>query len=97
METYNQTGLPPIKPYGYGTDIGQVKGAHDEIDVYVNDEFIGKKMLLTQTEDAGDIVDFLKLQGVEDVTTELNGDHYVIKSNDPERLKQVLGVYLQNR
>ncbi|WP_404331651.1 hypothetical protein [Mesobacillus maritimus] len=97
METYNQNGLPPIRPYGYGSDTGQVKSAHDEIDVYVNDEFIGKKMLLTQTEDANDIGDFLKLQGVENVTTEINGDHYVIKSDNPERLKQVLEVYLQNR
>jgi len=97
METYNQNGLPPIKPYGYGTDMGQAKSAHDEIDVYVNDEFVGKKIFVTQNEDADDIVDFLKLQGVEGVTTELNGDHYVISSNNPERLKQVLEVYLQNR
>jgi len=53
--------------------------------------------LVTQTEDVHDIGDFLKLQGVEEVTTELDGDHYIIKSDNPERLKQVLETYLQNR
>ena len=97
METYNQNGLPPLKLYGFGTDMGQANNAHDSYDVYVNDEFVGKKMLVTQTEDVHDIGDFLKLQGVEEVTTELDGDHYIIKSDNPERLKQVLETYLQNR
>ncbi len=97
METYNQNGLPPLKPYGYGTDMAQAKNAHDSYDVYVNDEYIGKKVLVTQNEEIHDIGDFLKLQEAEVVSTELDGDHYIIKSDNPERLKQVLETYLQNR
>lgn len=95
METYNQTAFPPIKPFDSETT--SVKNAHDTYDVYVNEEYIGKKILLTQTEDIEDIRDYLKVQGVENVATNLEGDHYVIETSEADRVKKIIEVYLQNR
>ncbi|KHF37853.1 hypothetical protein LQ50_24960 [Halalkalibacter okhensis] len=76
---------------------GEIKGEHDAYDIFVNEEFVGKKLLLTQSENVDDVVHFLKQQGVQQVFGQLDGDHYVIHSEESERVKQILDTYLQNR
>ncbi|UOE92039.1 MULTISPECIES: hypothetical protein [Bacillaceae] len=81
-----------------GTDI--VKEAHEAYDIYVNGDFVGKKVLLTQTENIDDTLDFLKKQGISDVTAHLKGDHYIIETKDENELnhlKDALSTYLHNR
>lgn len=95
MEPYNQTALPPLGLFN--DDAFELKSEHDAYDVYVNEEYIGKKILMTQSEGIEDVGDFLKRQGIEDVSTNLTGDHYVIKTNEAERAKKVINAYLENR
>ncbi len=95
MEPYNQNAFPPLGIYD--SDVLDLKNAHDAYDIYVNDEFIGKKLVLTQSEEVGDVVDFLKVQGVQNVSTNLDGDHYVIKTEDAQRVKDIIAAYLKNR
>lgn len=88
----------PFFPFFETTAEGDsLKNAHDAYDVYVNDEYIGKKVLLTQAEEIDDVLDFLKVQGVKDVSGRLDGDHYMIKSEDSEQVKNMIETYLQNR
>jgi len=96
METYNQTAFPPL-PNARGGSQYEVKNSSDSYDIYVNNEYVGKKVMVTQTEDLTDIMDFLKTQGVEDVNGKLDGDHYQITANDPEQVKDIMKVYLENR
>jgi ribonucleotide monophosphatase NagD (HAD superfamily) len=74
-----------------------VKNAHDTYDVYVNEEYVGKKVLVTESEEVEDVVGFLKRHGVQHISAELEGDHYVIRSKDAEHVKHILEAYLQNR
>ncbi|MEQ6391176.1 hypothetical protein RZN22_17975 [Bacillaceae bacterium S4-13-58] len=78
-------------------DDNRTKNAHDRYDVYVNKSHVGQKVLLTQTEDVTDIKDYLDAKGFNGVEGYLDGDHYVIQTNDPaeaERIKDILSVYL---
>ncbi|OIJ13859.1 hypothetical protein BKP35_08770 [Anaerobacillus arseniciselenatis] len=95
METYNQTAFPPLGLYN--SDALNLKNPHDTYDVYVNEEHIGKKILLTQADEIEDVGDFLKAQGIENVSTNLNGDHYVIKTDEAQRVKNIIDAYLKNR
>ncbi|GAE34309.1 hypothetical protein [Halalkalibacter akibai] len=92
------TGGAGIFTFGiFDGDHEQVKEAHDAYDLYVNGEYVGKKVLLTQTEKVNDVIDFLKVQGVQDVSAELTGDHYLIQTNDSGHVKDILNTYLNNR
>lgn len=94
METYNQT----VFPRGLlGDDPQVLKNAHDSYDIFVNDKHIGKKVLMTQEDQIDHVVDFIHAQGVQDVSTNLVGDHYVIKTEDSERVTKIIEAYLQNR
>ncbi|RXJ02570.1 hypothetical protein DS745_06250 [Anaerobacillus alkaliphilus] len=95
METYNQNAFPPLGIYNH--DSLELKNAHEAYDIYVNDEYIGKKLVLTQSEEIDDVVDFLKVQGVENVSTTLDGDHYVIKTENEQHVKDIIEAYLKNR
>ncbi|MFC0470078.1 hypothetical protein ACFFHM_05965 [Halalkalibacter kiskunsagensis] len=81
----------------FHTDSESVKDAHDAYDVYVNEEYVGKKILITESEEVEDVVDFLKKQGVQNISADLNGDHYVIRTKDEDHVKHILDTYLQNR
>ena len=71
---------------------------HDRYEVYVNGDFIGYKTLLTQNEDLEDIPSFLHEQGFQQFQGHEDGDHYEIQTDaSPDKLKQALHVYLQNR
>ncbi|WP_078554146.1 hypothetical protein [Bacillus alkalicellulosilyticus] len=94
METYNQNAFPP----GFlGDDPLSLKNGNESYDIFVNEHYIGKKLVMTQNGSVNDIVDFIKKQGVNDISTELTGDHYNIKTNEEQRVQQIIDVYLQNR
>ncbi|MBP3950392.1 hypothetical protein [Bacillus suaedae] len=85
---------------GLTADEGEdMKSEHDTYDVYVENEFVGKKVLLTENDDINDVLDFVSSQGITDVKAHLNGDHYLIEANneDIERTKKVISTYLENR
>jgi hypothetical protein len=73
-----------------------VKNAHESYDVYVNRDFVGKKTLIAESERIDDVIDFLKVQGVQDISAQLTGDHYVIQTGDSEHVKKILETYLEN-
>jgi hypothetical protein len=76
------------------------KLAHDRYDVYVNDDFVGQKPLLNQSEDITDVSDFLKSQGFNSFQALVDGDHYKIEptdSNTERKMKEALSIYLQTR
>lgn len=94
MQTYNQNAFPPgiveEEPL-------ELKKAQDVYNIYVNGEYIGQKFLMTEAEKLDDLLDFLQKEGIEHVSAQLDGDHYIINTNESERVKQILQVYLQNR
>ncbi|NLM34405.1 MAG: hypothetical protein GX206_03115 [Clostridiales bacterium] len=75
------------------------KIAHDKYEVYVNDDFVGHKTLIAQTEKVEDIDDYLKSQGFRNFRSELEGNIYNINcvEEDSSRMKEVLSVYLKIR
>lgn len=74
------------------------KISHDRYDVYVNQDYIGQKTLLSAQESVQDIDDFLKNEGFGNVQSYLDGDHYYIRAVENEHaVANVLKVYLQNR
>ncbi|MDQ0226683.1 hypothetical protein [Metabacillus niabensis] len=76
----------------------QAKVSHDRYDVYVNDDFVGQKYLLTAQESVHDIDEFLMNEGQKDFHSYLDGDHYYIRTQTNEQsISNVLKVYLQNR
>ncbi|GAE24548.1 hypothetical protein JCM9140_485 [Halalkalibacter wakoensis JCM 9140] len=89
--------FPLLGFFDTNDDTTNIKEAHDSYDIYVNEEFIGKKVLLTQNEHVDDVVDFLKKQGVQNISGKLSGDHYSISSEESEHVKQILETYLNNR
>lgn len=79
---------------------GSLKMPHDTYEVYVNQDFVGQKILLAQNEDIYVVEDFLKERGFQQFTTELNGVQFVVHTKDPfqeKKMKENLDVYLQIR
>ncbi|WP_226669136.1 hypothetical protein [Metabacillus litoralis] len=83
---------------GLYNDASGSKIAQDRYDVYVNEDFIGQKFLLTAQESVQDIDDFLKNEGINQFESFVDGDHYYIKAGENKhKVEDVLKVYLQNR
>ncbi|GAE30613.1 hypothetical protein [Halalkalibacter hemicellulosilyticus] len=76
-----------------------IKNSHDTYDVYLEEDYIGKKELLTENDTIEDVLKFIESQGISDVEAHLKGDHYIIEAHtkDLERVKAVIETYLQNR
>ena len=75
-----------------------VKLNEDTYEVYVNDNFVGHKTLKSAGEKLSDVDDFLQIQGIHNFSSSLEGDHYIIKTNeDTENLRDALSVYFNNR
>jgi hypothetical protein len=88
----------------FGTDrfhmgmLNHSTNSSDRYDVYVNQDFIGQKLLLTAQESVHDIDDFLKSEGYRNFQSYADGDHYYIRAVENEQdVANVLKVYLQNR
>jgi hypothetical protein len=93
----NIVNTPPFL-MGLSTAEENIKNAHDSYDVYVNEDFVGKKVLAAQTEEIDDVMNFLEKQGFTNLHSRLDGDHYIIEANeDNERLKETLSTYLKIR
>ncbi|WP_417898583.1 hypothetical protein ABN702_21210 [Bacillus haimaensis] len=74
------------------------KLSHDRYEVYVNGDFVGQKTLLSTREDVTSVNEFLHTQGHNDFLTNLDGDHYHIRTTKKEReLKHALQLYLNSR
>jgi hypothetical protein len=83
---------------GLFNDQSNTQLSHDRYDVYVNQDYIGQKYLLTAQESVQDIDDFLRNEGHSNFQSYLDGDHYYIKAvNNEHDVANVLKVYLQNR
>ncbi|WP_456277386.1 hypothetical protein [Bacillus sp. AK128] len=83
-----------------GMENTDMKLNHDRYDVYVNGEFVGNKVLLTQSEDITDVNDFLKTQGFKGFEGRLDGDHYELHVADEQssnEMREALQIYLQIR
>lgn len=75
------------------------KIAHDMYNVYINRDYVGKKVLVAQGEKVEDINSFLKVQGFDGFKSELKGNSYSINCNPNEsgHMKEALQVYLKIR
>ncbi|MBD1379727.1 hypothetical protein [Metabacillus arenae] len=71
---------------------------HDRYEVYVNDNYVGLKKLLSVSEKITDLEDFLHSEGFKRFDTHLEGDHYMIHTSEGMNgLTDALKVYLQTR
>jgi hypothetical protein len=93
----NGNNMNPFIVTDFDTSAG-VKLNEDTYEVFVNVSFVGRKTLKNQGEDLSDIDDFLGNQGLNDFTTSVDGDHYMIKVRDQEEnFSNALSVYFNNR
>ncbi|MFD1678132.1 hypothetical protein [Alicyclobacillus fodiniaquatilis] len=99
LSPYNGTIIPFITPYQLELEQNS-KLAHDQYEVYVNDDFVGHKVLLTQSEEIDDVSAYLHRCDFDDFKTNLDGDHYNIFVEDTEladQIKAQLNAYLSIR
>lgn len=92
----NTVGIPFLTN---GSDEA-TKMAHDAYQVYVNNEFVGSKILLAANEEVQDIDNFLKQRGFFDFGSSLDGNRYILQTDDAFQEKKMvenLQVYLQIR
>ncbi|MFX3623403.1 MAG: hypothetical protein ACE3JP_04990 [Ectobacillus sp.] len=75
------------------------KLAHDTYDVYVNEQYIGKKIMANEAEHVADIDDFLRGRGFTRFTSKTIGDHYNICVDESEQQEVASHVesFLNNR
>jgi hypothetical protein len=75
------------------------KLAHDSYQVYVNNHYVGNKVLIAQNEKIEDVEKYLKNTGFENFSTKIEGNQYKINSQgtESEDLRDTLSVYLHNR
>jgi hypothetical protein len=91
-------GLPFLFRNGGVSDNGS-KEAHDSYNVYVNKDFVGNKVLVSQVEKIDDVSKYLLNQGFYDFKAKLEGNQYMISSegSGTNDMKHTLEVYLNNR
>lgn len=92
-------GIPFPPMIGVDVD-NNVKLAQERYEVYVNGDFVGHKVLLTQVDSPKDVVSFLKSRGFDDFRCEVEGDHCNIEVPDDsvaDTIKDHLSVYLKTR
>jgi hypothetical protein len=79
---------------------GAQKMPHDSYEVFVNEHFVGRKIVLAQNEDVFDVEDFLNDRGFHKFTTKLDGDRFFIQTDNTfqeQKMRENLEVYLQIR
>lgn len=64
-----------------GSEVNLPEAQH-QVDVYLNNEFVGHKTLLNQVELPDDIGDYLSRCTNGSFTTDVEGDHYKIYADD---------------
>lgn len=73
---------------------------NDSYDVYVNDDFVGRKVLYSESEDISNISDYLSSNGYGDFTYTEDGNKFIIEDFDEEeadKMKNQLETYLNIR
>lgn len=74
------------------------KISNDSYEVFVNDDKVGNKILLTQTDDAKDLNQYLEENGFNHFKVNVLGDSIVIETNErPHKMKEILSSYLDIR
>lgn len=79
---------------------GHTKLSHDQYEVFVNDDFVGHKTLIGQTEKMDDVSSYLHRCDFNGFEANLEGDHYNISVEDEDLAEQIKGqleVYLKVR
>ena len=75
-----------------------LKISSESYEVFVNNDKVGNKILLTQTDNPEDLNDFLKNNGFKDYKLNMSGNRIVIESNErPQQMKEILSTYLSTR
>lgn len=75
------------------------KIVHDSYKVFVNNDYVGDKVLVAQNEKIEDVEKYLRNTGFDNFSTKLTGNNYSISSEGTETadMKTTLSVYLHNR
>ncbi|MDF2590960.1 MAG: hypothetical protein K0S75_426 [Clostridia bacterium] len=96
---FNSNGAYPILLNTDTLENNNVKLAHDSYDVYVNSDYVGRKELITQTENPKDVEGYLIGQGFHNFNTSVDGGSIIIRSDaeEAESIKRNLNVYLKIR
>lgn len=78
--------------------INDVKMSSDVYEVFVNNDKVGDKVLLTQAEKPEDINDLLKEYGFNNFQMNTVGNSIMIETNErPQKMKEILSTYLSIR
>lgn len=95
---YNSNRAFPIL-YNTKPEDENIKISHDSFNVYVNEEYIGKKTLLAQNEKPSDVEGYLKHRGFHNFNSSISGDHILINSafEEADGIKKNLEIYLTLR
>ncbi|MBO9129103.1 hypothetical protein [Bacillus sp. 165] len=76
------------------------KQSYEAYDVFVDQEYVGQKMMANEYEHIADIEDFLRGRGFVNFSTAMEGDHYEIHVHDDgerQAIKDNLNMYFHNR
>lgn len=75
------------------------KISHDTYKVFVNNDYVGEKVLFAQNEKIEDLEKYLKNKGFENFSTKLIGNQYVINPSEDELydMKNTLNIYLRTK
>lgn len=96
---YNQND--PFSSYPFISDINadsNAKLSEDRYEVFVDGDFVGYKTLKAQGEQLSDIDGFLRMQGLTNFSTSLDGDHYYIQTKSQSGdIADALDIYFNNR
>lgn len=77
----------------------ELKNYHDKFTVYVNNDYVGDKTLVTQGDSVNSIRTFLNEQGYDKFSTNIEGSRYNIRCNEEvsSNIKNAVNVYLKNK
>ncbi|GFR35365.1 hypothetical protein [Thermobrachium celere] len=88
-------------PFGaYINNIYDIKQEHDSYRVFVNGDYVGDKVLISEAEDVKDVERFLHDRGFTNISSQIEGNMYNIIVTDEEaaeEIKRNVDVYLKNR
>lgn len=93
------SSFPSIPFFLLGNVHDDSKLEEDSYRVYVNNDYVGSKVLYSQIEKIEDLNKYLQNQGFNDFNTKLDGNHYSIHAEETEakHMKETLQVHLHNR
>ncbi|MGA9290877.1 MAG: hypothetical protein WBV93_21290 [Anaerobacillus sp.] len=94
--------MPEPFPFFYPdpAEADSIKNAHDAYNVYVNDDYVGNKILFSHCEKIEDLSEYLNNKGFYNFQAEVEGDHYrlqMAEQDQGELVKDELHSYLHLR